>query len=98
MYDVKYQWEKSFSVTMLLLFFGNFIDDLAGTGTASFIFTMKALRASVTLHKTVWCVNIYLPCCSDTLQVPKICAVVHTSLLCRVHMASVVILLITTHV
>ena len=38
--------------------------------------------------------NVYLPCCKDTLQDPKTCAVVHTSLLHRVHMASVVILLL----
>ena len=38
------------------------------------------------------CLNVYLPCCSDTLQAPKMCAVVHTSLLHKVHLASVVIL------
>ena len=73
-------------------FFTNFIDDLVEMGTASFIFKMKVLRASMTLYKTVSCLNVYLPCCSDTLQAPKICPVVHTSLLQRVHMASVVIL------
>ena len=36
--------------------------------------------------------NVYLPCCSDTFQAPKICAVVHTSLLHKVHIISVVIL------
>ena len=61
-------------------------------GTASYIFKMKVLRASMTLQKTESCLNVYLPCCSDTLQALKICAVVHTSLLHRVHMASVVIL------
>ena len=34
---------------------------------------------------------ICLPCCSDTLQAPKMCAVVHTSFLHKVLMASVVI-------
>ena len=38
------------------------------------------------------CLNVYLPCCSDTLQAPKMCAVVHKSLLRKVHTASVVIL------
>ena len=38
------------------------------------------------------CLNVYLPCCKATLQAPKIRAVVHTSLLHRAHMASVVIL------
>ena len=38
------------------------------------------------------CLNVYLPCCCDTLKAPKICAVVHTSLLYRAHLASVVIL------
>ena len=42
--------------------------------------------------KTVSCPNLYLPCCKATLQAPKICAGVSTSLLHRVHMASVVIL------
>ena len=36
--------------------------------------------------------NVYLPCCSDTLQVPKIRAVIYTSLLQRMHLGSVVIL------
>ena len=61
-------------------------------GTVFFIFKIKVLRASMTLPKTVSCLNVYLPCCSDTLQAPKICVAVHTSLLHRVHMASVVIL------
>ena len=58
----------------------------------SFIFKMKVLRTSMTPRKTVSCLNVYLPCCSDTLQAPKICAVVHTSLLHKVHIVSVVIL------
>ena len=61
-------------------------------GTVSFIFKMKVLRASMTFPKTVSYLNVYLPCLSYTLQAPKICAVVHTSSLDRVHMASVVIL------
>ena len=58
----------------------------------SFIFKMKVLRTSMTSRKTVPCLNVYLPSCSDTLQAPKICAVVHTSLLYKVHIVSVVIL------
>ena len=46
----------------------------------------------MTSRKTMWCQNVYLPCCSDTSQGPKICAVVHTSLLHKVHIVSVVIL------
>ena len=46
----------------------------------------------MTLHKTVVCLNVYFPCSSDTLQAPKIHAVVHTSILHRVHLESVVIL------
>ena len=46
----------------------------------------------MTSRKTVSCLNVYLPCCGDTLQAPKICAVVHTSLLHKVHIVSVVIL------
>ena len=53
---------------------------------------MKLLRDSMTLRKTVSCLNVYLPCCSDTLQAPKMCAVVHTSLLHKVHTASVFVL------
>ena len=53
---------------------------------------MKLSRDSIVLCNTVSCLNVYLPCCSDTLQGPKMCAVVHTSLLHKVHMASVVIL------
>ena len=73
-------------------FFTNFMDDLGEIGTVSFIFKMKVLRTSMTPRKTVSCLNVYLPCCSDTLQAPKICAVVHTSLLHKVHIVSVVIL------
>ena len=46
----------------------------------------------MTWCKTVSCLNVYLPGSSDTLLAPKICAVVQTSLLYRVHMVSVVIL------
>ena len=46
----------------------------------------------MTSRKTVQCLNLYVPCCSDTLQAPKICAVVHTSLLHRLRIASVVVL------
>ena len=73
-------------------FFINFIDVLAGIGTASLIFEMKVSRAAMTWCKTVSCLNVYLPWSSDTLQAPKTCAVVHTSLLHRVHLVSVVIL------
>ena len=57
-------------------------------GTASFIFQMKVLKASV----TVSCLNVNFPCCTDTLPAPKICVVIQTSLLYKVLMASVVIL------
>ena len=53
---------------------------------------MKLLTTSMTSRKTVSCLNVYLLCCGDTLQAPKICAVVHTSLLHKVHIVSVVIL------
>ena len=53
---------------------------------------MKLLRDSIILRKIVSYLNVYLPCCSDTLQAPKMCAVIHTSLLNKVHTASVVIL------
>ena len=76
----------------LVPFFKNLVDDLGEIGTACFIFKMKLLRDSIILCNTVSCLNVYLPCCSDTLQAPKMCAVVHTSLLHKVHMASVVIL------
>ena len=72
-------------------FHTNFIDDLGEIGTVSFIFQMKVLRTSMTPHKTVSCLNGYLPCCSDTLQALKIWAVVHTSLMHKVHIVSVVI-------
>ena len=45
-----------------------------------------------TFEKTVPFLNVYPPCCSDTLQTPKMCAVVHASVLHKVHTASVVIL------
>ena len=76
----------------LVLFLTNLMDDLGEIGTVCFIFKMKLLRDSTTLRKTVSCLNVYLPCCSDTLQAPKLCAVVHTSLLHKVHLASAVIL------
>ena len=76
----------------LVPFFKNLSDDLREIGTACFIFKMKLLRGSMVLCKTVSCLNLYLPCCSDTLQAPKMCTVVHTSLLYNAHMASVVIL------
>ena len=44
------------------------------------------------LRKTVSYLNLCLPCCSDTLKAPKMCAVVHTFLLHKVHFASAVIL------
>ena len=92
MHDVKCQWVDSFCKALLLFFFTNFLDVLTEIGTASFIFEMKVLRAAMTLRKTVSCLDVYLPWSSDTLQAPKICAVVHTSLLHRVRMVSVVIL------
>ena len=76
----------------LVPFFTNLMADLGEIGTACFTFKMKLLRDSIILCNTVSCLNVYLPCCSDTLQAPKMCAVVHTSLLHKVHMASVVIL------
>ena len=68
------------------------MDGLGEIGTACFIFKMKLLRDSMILCITVSCLNVYLPCCSDTLKGPKMCAVVHTYLLHKVHMASEVIL------
>ena len=53
---------------------------------------MTPLTDSIISCNTVSCLNVYLPCCSNTLQTPKMSAVVHTSLLFKVHMASVVIL------
>ena len=76
----------------LVPFFTNLMNDLGEIGIACFKFKMKLLRDSMILRKTVSCLNVYLPCCSDTLQAPKKCAVVHTSLLHKVHTASVVIL------
>ena len=74
--------------------FSNFIDHLAEIGTASFIFEMEGLGPAMTWCKTGSCLNVYLLWSSDTLQAPKICAVVeHTSFLHRVHMAAVIILL-----
>ena len=73
-------------------FFTNLIDDLGEIGTACFIFKMKVLRDSMILRKTVACLNVYLPYCSDTLLAPTMCVIVHTSLLHKVHTASVVIL------
>ena len=91
MHDVKYPMMESFCKAILLLFLTN-IDDLLKIRTTSFIFKMKVLIASMTLPKTVLFLNLYLPCSSDTLQAPKICPVVYTSLLHKVHMVSVVIL------
>ena len=91
MHDVKYLMKESFCKAILLLFFAN-IDDLPKIRTAGFIFKMKVLLALMALHKTILCVNIYFPCSSDTLQAPKIHAVVHTSILHKVHLESVVIL------
>ena len=68
------------------------MDNLGEIGTACFIFKMKLSRDSIILRKIVSCLNVYLPCCSDTLQAPKMCAVVRTSLLHKVLTASVVIL------
>ena len=62
-------------------FLTNVIDDLGEIGTVPFIFQMNVLKTSVTSRKTISCLNVCLPCCSDTLQAPKICAVAHTSLL-----------------
>ena len=72
--------------------FTNLMDDLGEIGTVCFIFKMKLLRDSMILPKTVSCLNVYVPCCSDTLQAHKMCAVVHTSLLHKVHLASAVTL------
>ena len=91
MHDVKYRLEETFQSHFCSFFFTNFIEDLAEIGTASFIFKMKVVRASMTFCNRVSCLNLYLPCCKDTLQALDIWAVVHISLLHRVHMASVVI-------
>ena len=76
----------------LVPFYTNLMADLGEIDTAYFTFKMKLWREPIILCNTVSCLNVYLPCCSDTLQAPKMCAVVHTSLLHKVHMASVVIL------
>ena len=73
----KYQPEQSFCKAHFLLFFTKFRDDLAEIGIASFTFKMKVLKASVTLCKTVSCLNVYLFCCSNTSEAPKIRALVH---------------------
>ena len=70
--DVKCQLEEFFCAVP---FFINLMDDLGEIGTACFKFKMKPLRDSMILCKTVSCLNVYLPCCSDTLQLPKMCAV-----------------------
>ena len=53
MHDLIYQLDESLYEAPLLFFFTNFIDNLAETGTASFIFEMKVLRGSMTLGKAV---------------------------------------------
>ena len=65
----------------LVPFFTNLMNDLGEIGTVCFIFKMKLLRDSMILCKTVSCLHVYLPCCSDILQAPKMCVIVHTSLL-----------------
>ena len=50
--------------------FHKFYKWLEKKGTASFKFEIKILRASTTLSKTVFCLNIYLPCFSDTCFPP----------------------------
>ena len=44
------------------------------------------------MQDSVSCLNVYLPSYKDTLQAPKICAVVRASLLHRMHMTLVIIL------
>ena len=66
----------------VVLFFTNSVDDLGEIGTACLMM----------LCKRVSCLNVYSPCCSDTLQAPKMCVVVQTFSLHKVHTASVVIL------
>ena len=69
------------------------MDDLGEIGTACFISKyMELLRDLIILCNTGSRLSAYLPCCSDTLQASKLCAVVHTSFLHNMHMASVVIL------
>ena len=50
---------------------------------------MKVLRVSMPLHKADLWLNLYLLYYSDTLLARKIHIIVNTSLLHRVHMASV---------
>ena len=76
----------------LVPFFTNLKDDLGEIGSVCSIFKMKLFRDSMILRKTVSCLNVYLPCCGDTLEGPKMCAVAHTSLLHKVHLVSAVIL------
>ena len=61
MHGAKCQLVDTFCDTTLLFFFTNFIDALAETGTASFIFEMQVLRAAMTWRKTVSCLHVYLP-------------------------------------
>ena len=84
--------EEIFLCGTLVPFFTKLMDGLGEIGTAYFIFKMKLLRDSIILCNTVPCLNVYFPCCSDTLRVPKVCTVVRTSLLHKVHVASVVTL------
>ena len=65
----------------LVPLFTDLTDDLGEIGNVCFIFKMKLLRDLMTWHKTMSCVNEYLPGCSDTLQAPKMCAVIQTSFL-----------------
>ena len=76
----------------LVPFFTNLMDDLEEIGTACFIFKMKLPGDSIILCNKVSCLNVYLPYCSDTSQAHKVCAIVHTCLLYKVHMALGVIL------
>ena len=66
-----------------MLLFSNFRDDVAGIGTVFFTFEMKVLTASKTSHKTVSCLDVYLPRCSNTLETLKICAEIQTSLVAK---------------
>ena len=43
------------------LFFKGFLDHLAEIVSSSFIFKMRVLITSVTLRKSVSCLNVYLP-------------------------------------
>ena len=91
MHDVKKPTGGVYLQGNLASFFTNLMDDLREIATACLMFKMKLLGDSMMLWKTVSCLNVYLPCCSDTLQSPKMCVVDHTSLLHKVHMASIVI-------